>query len=61
MFSIGTIVVPTSTGLNWVGQVNKPAKPMFEPHVSCDVLIKLVLVQHVKIAIPLDTFQQHLP
>ncbi len=73
VFSIGTIVVPTSiwsnqlgklitsASMNLVKQVIKLVEPMSKPHVSSDVLVKLVLVQPIKITIPLDTFQQHLP
>jgi hypothetical protein len=70
---MGTIVVPTtiwsnqlvklitSLGLNLVEQFIKPFEPMFEPHVLSNIPIKLVFIQHVKITIPLDIFQQHLP
>jgi hypothetical protein len=34
---------------------------MFEPPISSDILVKLVPIQHVKIIIPLNTIQQHLP
>jgi hypothetical protein len=34
---------------------------MFKPHVSSNILIKPIYVQHVKIVIPPNTFQQHLP
>jgi hypothetical protein len=52
LFSVGTIVVPTSIwldqpiklitsgGLNLVGQVNKLVEPMSEPLVSYDVHVK---------------------
>jgi len=72
LFSIGTIVVLTSiwsnqsfklitiTGLNLVDQVIKPVEPMFKPLISSNIPIKLVPTQHVKMVIPLDTFQQHL-
>jgi hypothetical protein len=72
LFSIGTIVVLTSiwsnqsfklitiTGLNLVDQVIKPVEPMFKPLISSNIPIKLVPIQHVKMVIPLDTFQQHL-
>jgi hypothetical protein len=54
MFSIGTIVVPTSvwlnqhvklitsTCLNLVKQVNKPIELVSKPHVLFDMLIKPV-------------------
>jgi hypothetical protein len=31
---------------------------MFKPHVSSNILIKPIYVQHVKIVIPPNTFQQ---
>jgi hypothetical protein len=34
---------------------------MFKPHVSSNIPIKPIYVQHIKIVIPLNTFQQHLP
>jgi len=34
---------------------------VFEPHVSFDIPIKLIFVQHVKIVISSNAFQQHLP
>ncbi len=34
---------------------------MSKPHVSFDIPIKPILVQPVKISIPPNTFQQHLP
>jgi hypothetical protein len=73
MFSIGTITVPTIVwsnqpvilitlaGLNLVQHVIKIVEPMFEPPISFDIFVKLVLVRSVKITIPPDTFQQHLP
>jgi hypothetical protein len=73
LFSIRTIVVPTSVwsyqhvklitsvGLNLVKHVNKLVEPVYEPLISCDVPIKPVLVQLIKIVIPPNTFQQHLP
>jgi hypothetical protein len=33
---------------------------MFKPHVSSNIPIKPIYVQHVKIVIPPNTFQQHL-
>ncbi len=50
----------TSASLNLVGQVNKLVETKFEPPMSFDVPIIPVPVQPVKIAIPLNTFQQHL-
>jgi hypothetical protein len=47
--------------LNIVEQVIVHAEPMFESHVSSNIPIKLVSILHVKIIIPFDTFQQHLP
>jgi hypothetical protein len=73
VFSIGTIVVHTSiwsnqlaklitsARLNLVKQVIKHVEPMSEPHASSNIHVKLVHVQFVKIVIPHDTFQQHLP
>jgi ADP-dependent phosphofructokinase/glucokinase len=73
LFAIGTIVVPksiwsnqlvkliTSIGLNLVEHVIKLVEPMFEPHVSYEILVKSILIRHVKIVIPPSTFQQHLP
>jgi hypothetical protein len=72
LFSIGTIVVPTSvwsnqhvklitsTSLNLIKHVIKHVEPMFEPPISFDIFVKLVLVRLVKITIPPDSFQQHL-
>ncbi len=72
LFSIGTIVVPTSvwldqlvklitsTSLNLVEHVIKLGEPVFNPLVSSDILAKPVPVRPIKIVIPLDTFQQHL-
>jgi hypothetical protein len=72
LFSIGTIVVPTSvwlhqlvklitsTSLNLVEHVIKLVEPVFKPLVSSDILAKLVHVWPIKIVIPPDTFQQHL-
>jgi hypothetical protein len=63
LFSIGTIVVPTSVwsnqhvklitsaGLNFVEQVNKHVEHVSKPHVSSDVPIKSILVQPIKIVI----------
>jgi hypothetical protein len=71
LFSIGTIVVPTSVWsnqlvklitsacLNLVEHVNKPIKPMFKPPTSSHVPIKPIFVRPIKIIIPLDIFQQH--
>jgi hypothetical protein len=50
----------TSASLNLVEQVNKPIEPMLEPLVSSYILVKLVLIQPIKRAIPPNTFQQHL-
>ncbi len=73
VFSIGTIVVCTSiwsnqhvklitlTCLNLVEHVIKHVELMFKPHVSSNIPIKPIYVQHVKIVIPFNTFQQHLP
>jgi hypothetical protein len=73
LFSIGTIVIPTlvwsnqpiklstSVGLNLVEQVIKPIELVFETLVLSDIPIKLVPIRLVKIVIPPDTFQQHLP
>jgi len=47
--------------LNLVKHFIKPIKPMSEPLVSSDILAKPVFVRLVKIIIPFDTFQQHLP
>jgi hypothetical protein len=47
--------------LNLVEHVIKPIELVYEPHVSFDIHVKLVHVQPVKIVIPPDTFQQHLP
>jgi hypothetical protein len=72
LFSIETIVVPTSIwlyqlvklitsiGLNLVEHVIVHVEPMFKSHVSSNIPVKLVFVLHVKIIISLDTFQQHL-
>jgi hypothetical protein len=51
----------TLTCLNLIRHVNKPAKHVSEPPISSDVPIKSVPIRLVKIAIPLHTFQQHLP
>ncbi len=51
----------TLPGLNIVEQVIEPIKPMCKSPVSSDIPIKLVPVQLVKIVIPPDIFQQHLP
>ncbi len=73
MFSIGTIVIHklvwsnqhvkliTSIGLNLVKQVIKHVEPVCEPPFSFNILVKLVPIQLVKIVIPPNTFQQHLP
>jgi hypothetical protein len=72
LFSIGTIVVPTSiwshqhvnlitSCLNLVEHAIKHVGHVFEPPVSFDIFFKSVLVQPIKIVIPLNTFQQHLP
>ncbi len=72
LFSIGTIIVLT---LVWSNQLVKfitlagmnivevivLVEPMFESHVLSNILVKPVFVLLVKIVIPLDTFQQHLP
>jgi hypothetical protein len=72
LFSIGTIIVPTlilldqlvklitSTSLNLVSHVTKLVEHVSEPPVLSNVPIKLVHVHPIKIAIPPDTFQQHL-
>jgi hypothetical protein len=72
LFSIGTIVVLTSvwldqpikliisTSLNIVEYVIVPIEPMFELLVSFDILVEPISILHVKIAIPPNTFQQHL-
>jgi hypothetical protein len=51
----------TLVGLSLVEQVNKPIEHVFEPFVSSIIPIKSVLVRPVNIAIPPNTFQQHLP
>jgi hypothetical protein len=51
----------TSLGLNLVKQVIKHVEPMSELVVSYDIHVKQVHARPVKIIIPLDTFQQHLP
>jgi hypothetical protein len=73
VFSIGTIVVHTSIWsnqhvkliksacLNLVEHVIKHVELMFKPHVSSNIPIKPIYVQHVKIVIPPNTLQQHLP
>jgi hypothetical protein len=73
LFSIGTIVFPTSvwldqlvklitlTCLNLVEHVIEPIKHVFKSHVLFDIPIKPVFVQLIKIFIPPNTFQQHLP
>jgi hypothetical protein len=73
VFSIGTIVVHTSIWsnqhvksitlacLNLVEHVIKHVELMFKPHVSSNIPIKPIYVQHVKIVIPPNTFQQHVP
>jgi hypothetical protein len=73
LFSIGTIVVPTLVwsnqlikliilaGMNWVKQVIKLVQPMSKPHVSSDIHFKSIPIRPIKIAIPPDIFQQHLP
>ncbi len=50
----------TSTCLNLVEHVIKHVQLMFKPHVSSNIPIKPIYVQHVKIVIPPNTFQQHL-
>jgi len=72
LFSIGTIIVPTlvwsnqfvklitSASLNLVEQVIKHVEHVSKPPILSDILVKPVLVQFVKITIPLDIFQQHL-
>ncbi len=44
-----------------VKQVDEHVEPMSEPHVSSDIPVKPVHVRPIKIAIPLDIFQQHVP
>ncbi len=51
----------TSTCLNLVKHVIKHVELMFKPHVSSNIPIKPIYVQHVKIVIPPNIFQQHLP
>ncbi len=50
----------TSTCLNVVEHVNKLVELVSKPPVSSYIPIKPMFIQHVKIAIPPDTFQQHL-
>jgi hypothetical protein len=47
--------------LNLIEHVIKPIELVSEPHVSSNIPVKSVHVRFVKIVIPLDTFQQHLP
>jgi hypothetical protein len=47
--------------MNLVEHVIEPIKHVSKSNVSSDVPVKSILVQLVKITIPLDTFQQHLP
>ncbi len=73
LFSIGTIVVPTSIWsnqhvklitlacLNTVKHVYVLVEPVFVLLVSSDIPIKLLSILHVKIIMPPDTFKQHLP
>jgi hypothetical protein len=51
----------TSTSLNLVRHFNKLVEPISEPPISIDINMKSVFVRPIKIIIPLDTFQQHLP
>jgi hypothetical protein len=72
LFSIGTIIVPTSiwsnqpvklitsTSLNLVKHFVKPIELVFEQLVSSNIPVKSKLVQPIKIVIPPNTFQQHL-
>jgi hypothetical protein len=72
LFSIETIVVPTSVwlyqlvkliasvGLNLVEQVIVLVEPMFESPVSFDIHVESVFVLPVNIVISFNTFQQHL-
>jgi hypothetical protein len=73
LFSIGTIVVPTSVwsyqhvklitsiGLNLVEHVYVPIEPMYVLPISSYIPVKLESVLLVKITIPPDIFKQHLP
>jgi hypothetical protein len=47
--------------LNLVKQVIKHVEPMSKPIVLSDIPVKQVHVRPIKIIIPFDTFQQHLP
>ncbi len=58
---INLVKLITSTCLNLVEHVIKHVEFMFKPHVSFNIPIKPIYVQHVKIVIPPNTFQQHLP
>ncbi len=72
LFSIGTVVVPTSiwsnqhvklitlTCLNIVEQVYVLVELVFVLLVSFDIPIEPISILHVKITIPPDTFKQHL-
>jgi hypothetical protein len=72
LFSIGTIVVPTSiwsnqhaklirlTSLNIIKHVYVLVELVFVLLVLFDIPIEPVSILHVKITIPLDTFKQHL-
>ncbi len=51
----------TSACLNLVKQIIKPIALMSKPHVLFDIPFKSILVRPIKITIPPDTFQQHLP
>ncbi len=51
----------TSTCSNLVEHINKPIERLSKPPVLFHILIKLVFVQSIKITIPPNTFQQHLP
>jgi hypothetical protein len=72
IFSIGTIVVPTSVwsnqpiklitsaSLNLIGQVIIPIKLMFKSFVSSNIFDKLIFILPIKITIPPNIFQ-HVP
>jgi hypothetical protein len=51
----------TSACLNLVEQVIVHVEPMYESLVLSNIHVESVYVLRIKIAIPLDTFQQHLP